>query len=87
MWLIPVDVHTCTYEGDTMIVSVLEEVLVVDTRLRLTEALQMTTRQVAHHQPERVTRQREEATGARVPRDAQREDHTLTGESPWQRRS
>lgn len=68
-----------------MIVSGLAEVLVVDTRLRLTEALQMTTRQVAHHQPERVRRRREEATGARVPHDAQREDRTLTGESPWQR--
>jgi len=38
-------------EGDTMIVSVLEEVLVVETRLLLKEELHLTKRRTETHQP------------------------------------
>jgi uncharacterized protein (TIGR02271 family) len=57
------------YEGETMIVSVLEEVLVVETRLLLKEELRITKRQVETHMPQRVTLRREEAAVERVDRE------------------
>ena len=54
------------YEGDTMILSVLEEVLVVETRLLLTEEVHLTTRRTERHAPERVTRRHEDVTIERV---------------------
>jgi uncharacterized protein (TIGR02271 family) len=50
------------YEGDTMIVSVLEEVLVVETRLLVTEELRITTRRTETHRPVPVTLRREDVT-------------------------
>jgi uncharacterized protein (TIGR02271 family) len=49
------------YSGDTMIVSLLEEVLVVEKRLVLKEELHITKRQVEVHKPQQVTLRREEA--------------------------
>jgi uncharacterized protein (TIGR02271 family) len=49
------------YEGDTMIVSVLEEVLVVEKRLMLKEELHIRKRRVERHQPQCVTLRHEEA--------------------------
>jgi uncharacterized protein (TIGR02271 family) len=57
------------YEGDTMIISLLEEVLVVDTRLLLTEEVHITTRRTETHTPTRVTLRREEAAIERVDRE------------------
>jgi uncharacterized protein (TIGR02271 family) len=54
------------YEGDTMIVSVLEEVLVVETRLLLTEELRITRRRTETHQPVPVTLRREDVTIERI---------------------
>jgi uncharacterized protein (TIGR02271 family) len=54
------------YEGETMIVSVLEEVLVVETRLVLTEERRTTTRRTATRQPVPVTVRREDVTIERV---------------------
>jgi uncharacterized protein (TIGR02271 family) len=54
------------YEGDTMIVSVLEEVLVIETRLLLKEEVHITTRRTETHTPERVTLRREDVTIERV---------------------
>jgi uncharacterized protein (TIGR02271 family) len=54
------------YEGDTMIISLLEEVLVVDTRLLLTEEVHITTRRTETHTPERVTLRHEDVTIERV---------------------
>jgi uncharacterized protein (TIGR02271 family) len=54
------------YEGDTMIVSVLEEVLVVKTRLLLTEELRITRRRTETHQPVPVTLRHEDVTIERV---------------------
>jgi uncharacterized protein (TIGR02271 family) len=59
----PIPVH---YEGDTMIVSVLEEVLVVKTRLLLTEELRITRRRTETHQPVPVTLRREDVTIERI---------------------
>jgi uncharacterized protein (TIGR02271 family) len=50
------------YEGDTMIISLLEEVLVVDTRLLLTEEVHITTRRTDTHTPKRVTLRCEDVT-------------------------
>ena len=54
------------YEGDTMIISLLEEVLVVETRLLLKEEVHMTTRRTETHTPERVTLRHEDVTVERV---------------------
>jgi uncharacterized protein (TIGR02271 family) len=54
------------YEGDTMILSLLEEVLVVETRLLLTEEVHLTTRRTERHAPERVTLRHEDVTIERV---------------------
>ena len=54
------------YEGDTMILSLLEEVLVVETRLLLKEEVHLTTRRTERQAPERVTRRHEDVTIERV---------------------
>jgi uncharacterized protein (TIGR02271 family) len=56
-------------EGDTMIVSVLEEVLVVETRLLLAEELRITRRRTETHRPVTVTVRREDVTVERVDRE------------------
>jgi uncharacterized protein (TIGR02271 family) len=56
-------------EGDTMILSLLEEVLVVKTRLLLKEEVHVTTRRTERHAPERVTRRHEDVTIERVGRE------------------
>ena len=54
-------------EGDTLVVPVLEEVLVVEKRLRVKEELHITRRSRERHHPQEVTLRREEV---RVERDA-----------------
>jgi uncharacterized protein (TIGR02271 family) len=49
-------------EGDTVIVSLLEEVPVVEKRLMLKEELRITVRRVEAHKPSSVTLRSEEAT-------------------------
>jgi uncharacterized protein (TIGR02271 family) len=63
------------YEGDTMIVSVLEEVLVVETRLLLTEEMRITRRRTETHRPVPVTVRRADVTAERVDRE-RNEPHT-----------
>jgi uncharacterized protein (TIGR02271 family) len=53
-------------EEDTMIVSLLEEVLVVEKRLLLTEELHIRTQRVETHHPQQVTLRREEARVERL---------------------
>ena len=48
-------------EGDTTIVSLHEEVVVVEKRLRVAEEVRITKRRTAHRASERVTVRREEA--------------------------
>jgi uncharacterized protein (TIGR02271 family) len=60
------------YEGDTMIVSLLEEVPVVEKRLVLKEELRITKRRVAASRPLRVTLRSEEATVQRLDIDDKR---------------
>ena len=59
------------YEGDTMIVPVLEEVLVVEKRLMLKEELHITRRKNTVHQPQEATLRSEEViVERRKPDDA-----------------
>jgi uncharacterized protein (TIGR02271 family) len=69
------------YEGDTMIVSLLEEVLVIETRLLLREELHITTRRTETHQPARVTLRREEVTIERVDKERNEPDNRGKEES------
>ena len=55
------------YEGDTMIVSIMEEALVVEKRLMLKEELHIRKRRIEAHQPQRVTLRSEEVHVERVP--------------------
>ncbi len=56
-------------EGETLIVPLLEEVLVVETRLMLREELRITRRRVEHRSPKTVTLRSEEATVERFGAD------------------
>ena len=53
-------------EGDTMVISLLEEVLVVEKRLVLKEELRITRRRVETHKPQRVILRAEEGSVERV---------------------
>ena len=53
-------------EGDTTIVSVHEEVVVVETRLRVVEEVRLTRRRATRRHAERVTVRREEALVERL---------------------
>lgn len=64
------------YEGDTMIIPLLEEVLVVEKRLMLKEELHVSKRQTSTHQPQQVTLRREEATIERFDSRERQEDGT-----------
>lgn len=54
------------YVGDTMIISILEEVLVVEKRLMLKEELHVTKSEVETYKPQRVVLRSEEAMIERV---------------------
>jgi uncharacterized protein (TIGR02271 family) len=56
-------------EEDTLVISLLEEVLVVEKRLLLKEEVRITKRRVETHMPQRVTLRREEAVVERVNRE------------------
>lgn len=64
----PVDVR---YEGDKIIVPLLEEVLVVQKRLLLREELHITKRRVERHEPQEYTLRRDEVNIERVPTDSE----------------
>lgn len=54
------------HEGDVTIVTLVEEVLVVDKRLRATEEIRITKRRSVRHEPQHVTLRREEAVVERL---------------------
>jgi stress response protein YsnF len=68
-------------EGETMIVSLPEEVLVIETRLLLREELYITTRRTETHQPARVTLRREEVAIDRVDNERNEPDNRGQEES------
>ena len=55
------------YEGDTMIVPILEEVLIVEKRLRVKEEVYITQVQTEHHAPQTVTLRTEALAEERLP--------------------
>ena len=55
------------YEGETMIVPVLEEVLVVEKRLVLVEEIYLVPQDTEFRDPQQVTLRREEVTVERIP--------------------
>jgi uncharacterized protein (TIGR02271 family) len=61
------------YEGDTMIVPILEEVLIVEKRFMLKEELHISKRRVETHTPQRVTVRSEEVTVERIENPPQKE--------------
>jgi uncharacterized protein (TIGR02271 family) len=54
------------YEGDTMIVPIFEETLVVEKRLILKEELRITKQRTELHRPQRATLRREEVSIERI---------------------
>lgn len=60
------------HEGDTLIVSLVEEVLVVQKQLLLKEEVHISKKQTEHHQPEQVTLRSEKVTVERVEQNAKR---------------
>lgn len=59
------------HEGDTMIVPVLEEVVVVEIRLMVREEIRITRRREEVHEPQEVTLRREEVTVDRISDDGE----------------
>ncbi len=55
------------YEGDTMIISVLEEVVVVEKRLMLVEEIHVTKRQIQTEEMQQITLRKEDVTVTRQP--------------------
>jgi uncharacterized protein (TIGR02271 family) len=62
-------------EGETLIIPLLEEVLVVEKRLLLKEELHLTKRRVETYQPQRVTLRREEAVIERMETEPHEDTH------------
>jgi uncharacterized protein (TIGR02271 family) len=58
---------TVRYEGDTMIIPVMEEVVIVETRLRLKEEVRVTKRQITTPRSQPVRLRTEEVQVERVP--------------------
>lgn len=54
------------HEGDTTVVTLVEEVVVVEKRLRATEEIRITKRRSVRHEPQQVTLRREEAVVERL---------------------
>lgn len=57
-------------EGDTLIIPILEEVLVVEKRLILKEEVRITRRRTTKHHSEQITLRSEEPAVERIPPDA-----------------
>ena len=54
------------HDGDVTIVTLVEEVVVVEKRLRATEEIRITKRRSVRHEPQQVTLRREEAVVKRL---------------------
>ena len=69
------------YEGDVMIVPLLEEVLVVEKRLVLREEIRISKRRETVHKPQQVVVRREDATVERIEPEDKIEDVPVDGKS------
>ncbi|HEV7904894.1 MAG TPA: YsnF/AvaK domain-containing protein [Pyrinomonadaceae bacterium] len=68
--------------GNTMIISLLEEVLVVEKRLMLKEELHITKGEVETYKPQRITLRTEEAVVERVGDEDETQSHTRAARTP-----
>jgi uncharacterized protein (TIGR02271 family) len=62
-------------EGETLVVPVVEEVLVVEKRLRLREEIRLTWHREEENEPQRLVVRREEVRVERVPADDDADEH------------
>jgi hypothetical protein len=77
---VPVESATgVRYEGDTMVIPIFEEVLVVEKRLVLKEEIRVTRRRTSFRSPQRVTLRREVPTVERI---EERRSRALEGTEP-----
>lgn len=81
-WVDPADQPASRYEGDTLIVPVFEEVLVVEKRLRLKEELRITRRRHESHQPQTVVLRTEQASVERFDGNGAVAEDDASGSSP-----
>lgn len=72
-------------EGDTIIVPVMEEVVVVNKRLKLIEEVRLTRRRDARHTPQRVTLKRQEAVVDRLTPSQEDDGPAVTAFGPSKR--
>jgi stress response protein YsnF len=61
-------------EGDTTILTLTEEVVVLEKRIRAIEEVRITKRQTVRHEPQTVTLRREEAVIERLATDGSEQD-------------
>jgi uncharacterized protein (TIGR02271 family) len=54
-------------EGDTIIISVVEEVVVLEKRLKLAEEVRVTKQQITRHEPQAITLRRQNVAIERLP--------------------
>jgi stress response protein YsnF len=54
-------------EGDTTIIPIVEEVVVLEKRLKLVEEVRVTKQQTAKHEPQNITLRRQNVTIERLP--------------------
>ena len=77
---VPVESATgVRYEGDTMVIPIFEEVIVVEKRLVLKEEIRVTRRRTSFRSPQRVTLRREVPTVERI---EERRSRALEGSEP-----
>jgi uncharacterized protein (TIGR02271 family) len=78
---------TVREEGDTLIIPMVEEVIVVQKRLLVREELRITKQQVETHEPQRVTVRREEVRIDRVKGGQEADDGMGVAKSARSRRA
>jgi len=80
---VPVDAPSgVRYEGDTMIIPIFEEIVVVEKRLMLKEEIRVTRRRENFRAPESVTLRREVASVERIEDTGVRAAATAGGSAP-----
>jgi uncharacterized protein (TIGR02271 family) len=78
---------TVRQEGDTLVVPMVEEVIVVEKRLILREELRITRQQVETRNPQRVTVRRDEVQIDRIKGEPSDDDGTNVAKPPRPRRT
>lgn len=80
VWVAEGELPVQRQEGDTLIVPVLEEVLVVEKRVRLKEEIRITLKAQSHHASERVVLRKERVHAERFDEHAPNHESSLKGD-------